>query len=110
MSTARSVVTWTSLLAYTATGPALPTPALRTFRPSWWSRAAFSAVKFAIAPPDTSSPPAAGGSPKVDTSQRMSERSISVAPGDSRQPPRFMFRPEASRSAATPGTVPAPVM
>jgi hypothetical protein len=40
--------------------------------------------------------------------QRVSAISISVDDGASRQPPPFMLMPAASRSAAAPGTVPAP--
>ncbi len=40
----------------------------------------------------------------------MSLSSISVAAGERSQPPTFAFSPEASRSAAAPGTVPAPLM
>ena len=42
--------------------------------------------------------------------QRPRCSSISVAPGESRQPPTFWLSAAASRSAAAPGTVPAPVM
>ena len=63
----------------------------------------------AMAPPDVSSPPAASPMPKTScANQRHRWSSISVAAGASSHPPAFMLRPEASRSAADPGTVPAP--
>jgi hypothetical protein len=68
-------------------------------------------MKFAIAPPDVSAPPDVAGRPKTScANQRQSPSSISVADGARRHPPAFMFNPEASRSAAAPGTVPAPEM
>ncbi len=54
-------------------------------------------------------PPASAGMPNHRANVDVRCRSISEADGESSQPPAFMFMPEASRSAAAPGTVPAPL-
>ena len=91
-------------------GPA-PTPSFRMSQPAFASRATFSAMKLAIAPPEVSAPPEPTGSPKIScANHRVNASSISVPDGARRHPPVFMFRPDASRSAAAPGTVPAPEM
>ncbi len=62
-----------------------------------------------MAPPEVSAPPDPSGMPNISqANHRVSAISISTADGPSRHPPAFMLRPDASRSAAAPGTVPAP--
>lgn len=110
MSAPRELTTWVSTDMYIARGGPAATPFVRTSHPAFRSRATLSATKLAIAPPDTRIPPAVGGSPNCEANHRMRCCSISDAEGESIHPPRFMLRPAASRSAAAPGTVPAPVM
>ena len=111
MSAPRIETMCVSVDTYTASvGPAA-TPSLRMSHPAFASRATFSAMKFAIAPPDVSAPPAVEGNPNTScANQRANPSSISVAAGARRHPPAFPLSPDASRSAAAPGTVPAPEM
>ena len=60
-------------------GPAA-TPSLRMSQPAFASRATFSAMKFAIAPPDVSAPPASGQAEHV-------LREPAAIPARSRSPP-----------------------
>ena len=78
-------------------GPAA-TPRRRTFHPARLSRAALSAMKFAMAPPDVIIPPAPSGNPNTScANHRVRASSISVAAGPRRHPPTFAFRPAAKQ-------------
>ena len=110
MSAARELTTCVSVDRYSVERrmPA-PRPPRRTSQPARWSRAAFSATKFAMAPPEMmSAARARRHAERLGANQRVRCSSISVAAGESSHPPTFMLSPAASRSAAAPGTVPAP--
>ena len=111
MSAARALTTWVSEDMYMVSRGPAATPRRRTFQPARLSRAALRAMKFAMAPPEAIIPPAPSGIPNTScANQRVRASSISVAEGASRHAPMFAFSPAASRSAAAPGTVPAPEM
>ena len=57
---------------------------------------------FAMLPPLTNSPPQSAGKPRNSAIQRTVCASISVATGDSAQPPTFGLTAAASRSPSTP--------
>ena len=111
MSAPRELTTWVSVDMYIVSGGWPARPSVRTFHPARWSRAVFRPTKFAMAPPDKTSPPAPSGNPNSSVANhRMRCSSISDAAGESCHPPTFALSPAASRSETAPGTVPAPEM
>ena len=108
-SAASTLVACASVDAYIVIR-APPSPSRRTDPGAPASRAALRAVKLDVAPPVVISPPEPSGSPNRRANSRIRCSSSSLAAGESTQPPQFGLSPAASRSAAAPGTVPAPEM
>src|ERR1051325_3610781 len=80
-------------------GEALPTPCSRTSNPAFACRATASATRFAIEPPDTSTPLESAGKPIASASQAITRSSTWRAP--SCTPAACGFIPEARMSAST---------
>ena len=72
---------WTWSDAYTTRRgrPSPARPSSRTFPGVMARRAAASAVKFAIDPPDTRMPSASGGNPTIEAIHRMTSLSTCIA-------------------------------